>query len=178
MNSLELQQEQLLSLLVTTLSEFMSLTCQVGRYIVNGNIEVSQDYRQLSHLLRPVDVKIPPLSVCTIVTNQSKQDQAVGFHTTCSDVREKKLFSATICNVQLIKAYFPVQNICETIQTVNAHGDVTNFLKSASSFSMSSLDSLLLSCLYRGEKRALLSSVPEASLNKGLRERKDESGTH
>lgn len=42
---------------------------------------------------------------------------------------------------------------------------------------MSSLDSLLLSCLYRAEKRALLSSVPEASLNKGLRERKEESRT-
>lgn len=90
MNSLELQQEQLLSLLVTARSEFTSLTCQVGRYIVNGNIEVSQDYRQLSHLLRPVGVKIPPLSVCIIVTNQSKQDQAVGIHNTSSDVREKK----------------------------------------------------------------------------------------
>lgn len=87
MNSLELQQEQLLSLLVTAQSEFMSLTCQVGRYIVNGNIEVSQDYRQLSHLLRPVDVKISPLSVCIIVTNQGKQDQALGFHTTSNDVR-------------------------------------------------------------------------------------------
>lgn len=47
---------------------------------------------------------------------------------------------------------------------------MTHFLKSASSFSMSSLDSLLLSCLYRGEKRAFLSSVPEASLNKVLSE--------
>lgn len=35
---------------------------------------------------------------------------------------------------------------------------------------MSSLDSLLPSCLYRGEKRAFLSSVPEASLNKVLRD--------
>lgn len=47
----------------------------------------------------------------------------------------------------------------------------TNFLKSASSLSMSSLDSLLLSCLYRAEKRVVLSSVPEASLNKGLQEK-------
>lgn len=86
MNSLELQQEQLLSLR----SEFTSLTCQVGRYIVNGNIEVSQDYRQLSHLLRPVGVKISPLSVCIIVTNQSKQDLVVGIHKTSSDVREEK----------------------------------------------------------------------------------------
>lgn len=42
------------------------------------------------------------------------------------------------------------------------------FLKSASSLNMSSSDSLLLSCLYRGEKRAPLSKVPEASLNTGL----------
>lgn len=49
-----------------------------------------------------------------------------------------------------------------------ACGDVTHFLKSASSFSMSSLDSLLPSCRYKGEKRAFLSSVPDASLNKVL----------
>lgn len=42
------------------------------------------------------------------------------------------------------------------------------FLKSASSLNMSSSDSLLLSCLYRGEKRAPLSKVPEASLNTSL----------
>ena len=50
------------------------------------------------------------------------------------------------------------------------HTSITHFLKSASSLSISSLDSLLLSCLYRAEKRALLSSVPEASLNKVLQE--------
>lgn len=58
------------------------------------------------------------------------------------------------------------------------HESFTNFLKSASSLSMSSLDNLLLSCRYRGEKRALLSSVPEASLNNGLEKvtKKKESG--
>lgn len=68
---------------------------------------------------------------------------------------------------------FSIQNICRTTQFFIAactHRNVTHFLKSASSLSMSSLDSLLLSCLYRAEKRALLSSVPEASLNKGLQE--------
>lgn len=45
---------------------------------------------------------------------------------------------------------------------------ITNFLKSASSLKRSSSDSLLLSCLYRAENRALLSKVPEASLNTGL----------
>lgn len=58
-----------------------------------------------------------------------------------------------------------------------AESTITNFLKSISSLSMSSLDNLLLSCLYRGEKRAFLSSVPEASLNKGLQEEKGELGT-
>lgn len=43
------------------------------------------------------------------------------------------------------------------------------FLKSASNLNMSSSDSLLLSCLYKGEKRAPLSRVPEASLNTSLR---------
>ena len=45
------------------------------------------------------------------------------------------------------------------------------FLKSASSLNTSSLDSLLLSCRYSAEKRALLSRVPEASLNRGLGDR-------
>ena len=57
--------------------------------------------------------------------------------------------------------------------TVGSHVNVnrSHFLKSASSLNMSSLDSLLLSCRYSAEKRALLSSVPEASLNRGLEDR-------
>lgn len=46
----------------------------------------------------------------------------------------------------------------------------THFLKSASSLSMSSFESLLLSCLYRAENRAFLSSVPDASLNSDLKD--------
>lgn len=44
----------------------------------------------------------------------------------------------------------------------------TNFLKSASSLKRSSSESLLPSCRYSAENRALLSRVPEASLNTGL----------
>ncbi len=44
----------------------------------------------------------------------------------------------------------------------------TDFLKSTSSLKRSSSESLLLSCRYSAENRALLSKVPEASLNTGL----------
>lgn len=68
---------------------------------------------------------------------------------------------------------FSLQSTCKLfIQFILEWRNITNFLKSASSLSISSLDSLLLSCLYRAEKRAVLSRVPEASLNKGLQEKK------
>lgn len=51
-------------------------------------------------------------------------------------------------------------------------GGEAYFLKSVSSLNMSSSDSLLLSCLYRAEKRELLSKVPDASLNTGLQRRR------
>lgn len=48
-------------------------------------------------------------------------------------------------------------------------GNKTYFLKSANNFSISSFESLLLSCLKRGENLAFLSRVPEASLNSVLK---------
>lgn len=69
-----------------------------------------------------------------------------------------------------------IQQMPNSLSFSDWYESFTHFLKSASSLSMSSLDNLLLSCRYRGEKRALLSSVPEASLNNGLEKSNKKNG--
>lgn len=150
------------------------LTCQVWGYIVNGNIKISEDYWQLGHLLGSEEKKNKFLLRILYHLKAKKKKQTACVECKCINSCEgKPHFSKVKLPGRLF--FFKSRQCARSLKVFIVgynNRSTTNFLKSASSLSMSSLDSLLLSCLYRAEKRALLSRVPEASLNKGLENRR------